>query len=370
VAAFIDYAHGYETLFSFMQHIRELAKSKAGKPRSGSDPAVTISTIHKAKGLEWPVVFVPQCNEGIIPFISENHNDNLEEERRLFYVALTRARQTLYLYCVRTEPISRFLEQAEWKTALNSVSTLKKVLDKAPSQWLAEDALIVAKTVPSLNLQRYFELWWNAPPEHKQEVAHTMQRFYLAVENHNLFRRVRLRPSGQALWRSISTIPASTSADIFPGLERYLPRTQSKPDIPEKQKRQRTNGTTRPMTRPGHKPKIREDSLSKGMNNIRNQGKLATDNDIQGLVKNLADSNSVIRYMSRTELRRIGGLRVVDALCCSLKGEGVARTNLDEARLLLELIINTDPDPAAKQRARVVLERIGDGKNPLMGDER
>jgi len=383
VAAFIDYAHGYETLFAFMQHIRELAKSSAGRPNSDSDPAVTVSTIHKAKGLEWPVVFVPQCNEGMLPFLSDSSNNNLEEERRLFYVALTRTQHSLYLYCVRSEATSSFLEQADWKTALISVATLKKVLAKAPGQWLAEDALFVAKTVPSLKLQRYFELWWEAPPEQQQEIAHTMQRFYAAVEHHDLFRSVRLPPSGVALWRTISPLTGPASADKFPGLERYLPRTRTQPDISEKQKRQRTNrtirpvtrrqaalGTVRPTSRPGANTKIRDDSLNKGMNDIRNQGKLATDDAIQGLVKNLGETNSVIRYMSRTELRRIGGFRVVEALARSLKSGDDSRTRKDEARKLLELIASTDPDPAARQDSLVVLERIGDGTNSPMKDER
>ena len=55
-------------------------------------------TIHAAKGLEWPVVFLPALEEGIFP--SERAIMNraaLEEERRLFYVACTRAKERLYL---------------------------------------------------------------------------------------------------------------------------------------------------------------------------------------------------------------------------------------------------------------------------------
>jgi DNA helicase-2/ATP-dependent DNA helicase PcrA len=55
----------------------------------GSD-AVTVSTIHSAKGLEWEKVFVIGCSHGILP-----SGDNIEEERRLFYVAATRARENL-----------------------------------------------------------------------------------------------------------------------------------------------------------------------------------------------------------------------------------------------------------------------------------
>lgn len=55
---------------------------------------VTISTIHAAKGLEWPVVFLPACYEGHIP---HSRSEDTDEERRLLYVGMTRARALLYL---------------------------------------------------------------------------------------------------------------------------------------------------------------------------------------------------------------------------------------------------------------------------------
>lgn len=55
---------------------------------------VTISTIHAAKGLEWPVVFVPSAYEGCIP---HSRAEDMDEERRLLYVAMTRAQAMLYL---------------------------------------------------------------------------------------------------------------------------------------------------------------------------------------------------------------------------------------------------------------------------------
>ncbi len=59
---------------------------------------VTIATIHSAKGLEYPTVFVAGCDESILPAIRGFHDESeLEEERRLMYVAITRAKQRLYL---------------------------------------------------------------------------------------------------------------------------------------------------------------------------------------------------------------------------------------------------------------------------------
>jgi len=62
------------------------------------DESVKIMTIHAAKGLEWPVVFLPAIEEGIFPSERSMMSDAaLEEERRLFYVACTRAKEGLYL---------------------------------------------------------------------------------------------------------------------------------------------------------------------------------------------------------------------------------------------------------------------------------
>lgn len=57
---------------------------------------VTISTMHAAKGLEWPVVFIPSAYEGSIP---HSRAEDIDEERRLLYVAMTRAQALLYISC-------------------------------------------------------------------------------------------------------------------------------------------------------------------------------------------------------------------------------------------------------------------------------
>ncbi len=58
---------------------------------------VSLLTMHAAKGLEFPVVFITGCENGLIPFRSATDDGDVEEERRLFYVAMTRAREQLYL---------------------------------------------------------------------------------------------------------------------------------------------------------------------------------------------------------------------------------------------------------------------------------
>src|SRR5260370_24855948 len=74
------------------------ASDLAGKPRLDDDYLV-ISTVHSAKGLEWPAVHLPQLVDGAVPSdMALTTPAGLEEEQRLFYVAGSRARDTLYLY--------------------------------------------------------------------------------------------------------------------------------------------------------------------------------------------------------------------------------------------------------------------------------
>jgi Superfamily I DNA and RNA helicases len=70
----------------------------AGPPRQDDDFLV-ISTVHSAKGLEWPVVHLPHLVDGAVPSdMALGSPAGLAEERRLFYVAVTRARDQLFLY--------------------------------------------------------------------------------------------------------------------------------------------------------------------------------------------------------------------------------------------------------------------------------
>ncbi len=81
---------------------------------------MTLMTLHNAKGLEYPIVFVAGCEEGVFPHQRALDEGGIEEERRLFYVAVTRAMRELYLTYARRRSVfgastyglaSRFLDE-------------------------------------------------------------------------------------------------------------------------------------------------------------------------------------------------------------------------------------------------------------------
>ena len=64
-----------------------------------AEDSLLITSIHRAKGLEWPVVIIPGLSDGSFPLLADDHDlafDNLEDERRLFYVAMTRAKEKVF----------------------------------------------------------------------------------------------------------------------------------------------------------------------------------------------------------------------------------------------------------------------------------
>ncbi len=92
------FALRYESLETFVSEL-SLQSASAGEAEEGAEDreCVILSTVHQAKGLEWDTVFVVGLNDGRFPSVRSLKTDNQEEERRLFYVAVTRAKDELYL---------------------------------------------------------------------------------------------------------------------------------------------------------------------------------------------------------------------------------------------------------------------------------
>ena len=82
---------------STVAEFSDLLADRAGAGDAPEVGAITITTVHSAKGREWPVVFVVGLSEGMFPISYATTEETIEEERRLFYVAITRAQHALYL---------------------------------------------------------------------------------------------------------------------------------------------------------------------------------------------------------------------------------------------------------------------------------
>jgi DNA helicase-2/ATP-dependent DNA helicase PcrA len=129
----------------------------AGPPHLDEDYLV-ISTIHSAKGLEWSVVHVPHVVDGAIPIdMALRTPEGLDEERRLFYVAVTRARDELHLYAPLRMPHHRFAQDDRHsftplsRFLTDEVQAVLDVIDEKPRQMNVQ-ALAARPLVVDLDL--------------------------------------------------------------------------------------------------------------------------------------------------------------------------------------------------------------------------
>ncbi len=97
VTQMMKFAQRYDLLETFLSEMTLQGLSEAAEGADASEGRVILSTVHQAKGLEWGVVFMIGLNDGKFPSAKSLKNDDEEEERRLFYVGVTRAREALYL---------------------------------------------------------------------------------------------------------------------------------------------------------------------------------------------------------------------------------------------------------------------------------
>lgn len=112
-------ARGFQSFEEWFDHIREytLQLEQMARQESAIKDSVVLSTLHSAKGLEFRQVFLVDVNEGLMPYKKAVLKQEIEEERRLFYVGMTRAKERLVLCCVKklrgkeVEP-SRFIREA------------------------------------------------------------------------------------------------------------------------------------------------------------------------------------------------------------------------------------------------------------------
>lgn len=105
-------AKAFDTIEEWLAHIAcydaVMQKAAAGRQKDTED-AVHIVTMHASKGLEWKIVILPDVNEGVVPHKKAVTDAELEEERRMFYVAMTRAKEKLFLFHIQEKEAGNFL---------------------------------------------------------------------------------------------------------------------------------------------------------------------------------------------------------------------------------------------------------------------
>lgn len=134
--------------------------------------AVTLMTLHSAKGLEFPVVFLIGMEEGIFPHARAlDDADEMEEERRLAYVGITRAKQRLFLSSAEVRmlfgqsmphPVSRFVKEIPDELLHVEVSGASHFQADAPDFLRRRDAPIYRQPVPMLHKQPHTGQDWHA----------------------------------------------------------------------------------------------------------------------------------------------------------------------------------------------------------------
>lgn len=87
-----------ETILDWFSHMEEYKEKLAQTKKQEEKIGVRLMTFHSSKGLEYKIVYMIDCNQGITPHRKAKAIEDMEEERRMFYVAMTRAKDRLYVY--------------------------------------------------------------------------------------------------------------------------------------------------------------------------------------------------------------------------------------------------------------------------------
>ena len=149
----------YQTLADFMEHVSLVMD----KDDDFNEDKVMLITLHSAKGLEFDVVFLPGWEEGLFPHqrcLEEGGENSLEEERRLAYVAITRARKKLYISMAHNRRI-----YGQWQNNLPS-----RFINELPPQNIEivnkSRNYLSANTYKSSS-SNYQKPWYNKPKAEK-----------------------------------------------------------------------------------------------------------------------------------------------------------------------------------------------------------
>lgn len=221
VATFINYCQRQRLPPTAMaQHLLDLKTNRQLADKN----SVAISSIHKAKGLEWAVVFIPGMSKKYAPYLPKKRlssSDGIESERRLTYVAMTRAREHLHLYAP-TKNGSPFIDEMQFDISkkygkIFSKSSPKSTIDVSK---LPLATPVVRQYAATLKLEIL-----GAPVENSRpQVAATKEKSQLNIGRHLRHKtfgsgRVTGKPDGKFIVKFESgktvTFPLSSANKYF-----------------------------------------------------------------------------------------------------------------------------------------------------------
>lgn len=165
----------HRSLGELVTHIAELAQQARHASRlvreEGDVPRVVIMTAFRAKGLEFPVVLVPDCKASLYRIREHPDQAAAEEERRVFYVALTRAKRELHLIVDSEEP-TPFLTAVAHERLVGAHSRLNALLERDAASLTACETFEASELLQVYRHEQFVQLWFD-----EQRRARLLSRF-------------------------------------------------------------------------------------------------------------------------------------------------------------------------------------------------
>ncbi|MFD1732161.1 3'-5' exonuclease [Deinococcus malanensis] len=148
-------------LITHLAELHEQVRYEEQLQRRGNQdvPRVTLMTAFRAKGLEWPVVIIPDCIAGIFGNKPSADAAASEEERRVFYVAMTRAQKELHLITGDDDDTTDFLKQVAYESVVGQHHRLAGLLQRDPGTWTAVDTLEAAQLLGRYEHEAFVQRW-------------------------------------------------------------------------------------------------------------------------------------------------------------------------------------------------------------------
>jgi|GEM_PF-1657938 len=132
----IEISGRYESVEEFLSDLFLSKRIEIERDGNGGESKVTLSTVHQAKGLEWSIVFVLSVNPGDFPSSWAVAEGNLDEEERIFYVAITRAKDELFL--IRQQLSEKPLRRDYFTIRSGSLDFTERIPEGLVENWRVE----------------------------------------------------------------------------------------------------------------------------------------------------------------------------------------------------------------------------------------